>query len=261
MLKQVNNFKVEPIKLAQEDTREVLGKELFPRKYPNILICARKNSGKTNCIGAIIRACTTKDTHIIGFVSTCDKDPNWLAIREWLDKKKYQSDFNHSIFDDSGRNILAQLIDDLQKGDVEDEPEIKTQVLNIGEHKVIRKPKKPKKIIPKYLVIFDDLSNEMRNKHIPAMLRKNRHFQMMTISSSQYANDFHPSHMRNTDYFLLYSGLTDIKLEHYYTQADLNLAFDKFKEMYLKASDKKYSFFLIDTHNVFRKNFNEQFIL
>ncbi len=51
-----------------------------------------------------------------------------------------------------------------------------------------------------------------------------------------------------------------MKLETIHKDADVGIEYDEFEELYLTATEEKYSFLYIDTRNdSFRKGFSEQF--
>ena len=49
------------------------------------------------------------------------------------------------------------------------------------EDKEVKKKKEPV-----YIVIFDDLSSELKDKAVPYFMKRNRHFKTLCILSSQY---------------------------------------------------------------------------
>ena len=87
MIKKINNEAVIPFKVPKIDEKiPIKGYNLFPELYSNIFICAKKKSGKTVLIQNIIQKCCTRDTTIVVFCSTINKDKNWIAIRKWCKK-------------------------------------------------------------------------------------------------------------------------------------------------------------------------------
>ena len=56
---QINNVKVNPIKVANPETREVLGKDIQETCFSNTFLLAKKNSGKTtiNTLFKMIKEC------------------------------------------------------------------------------------------------------------------------------------------------------------------------------------------------------------
>ena len=79
-----------------------------------------------------------------------------------------------------------------------DEEEIKERVpsfIRLGDDEETEKEnkkRKPKYLAPDYILVFDDVSNELKARSIANLLKKNRHLKIKTIISSQYPNDLLP---------------------------------------------------------------------
>lgn len=87
-IKKINDVNVRPVRLLTEpDTRPFKGRKLFTDPYSNVFLCAKKKSGKTSVISRIIKESVGKDTTIIVFCSTVEKDQNWIAITDYCDRK------------------------------------------------------------------------------------------------------------------------------------------------------------------------------
>src|SRR5690349_21858491 len=82
---QINDVKINPIPVQTGNGRPK-GKDLFDELYANIMLVGKKKSGKSNTIFEILKRCATKNTALIVFCSTFEKDYNWLHIREWCKK-------------------------------------------------------------------------------------------------------------------------------------------------------------------------------
>ena len=262
-LKSINNFEVVPISIPKLELKNIKGSKLFPEIYSNVYLCAKKKSGKTSVIFNIIRECADKNTNVIVFCSTQNKDKNWIEIKKYLNEKKIPNEFYNSMLENG--NILTEIITDLQ-GQVSDEEsssEEEPELIKFQNKK--RKPKKKKKptiISPKYLIIFDDLSSELRKPEIAHLLKTNRHYKSKVVISSQYLNDLQPMSLRQIDYWLLFSGLPYEKLESVYKQADQSISFEQFYDLYKDATQERFSFFYIDTTNdTYRRNFNQEYQL
>jgi hypothetical protein len=118
------------------------------------------------------------------------------------------------------------------------------------------KRKKEKYIAPEFMIIIDDLSSELKSKHLVSLLKMNRHFQMKCVVSSQYPLDLLPEARKNMDTVILFKGHTEQKLETIYKDLDIGLPFELFVKLYKNATREKYSFFYIDCRNdVYKKNF------
>lgn len=269
--KQLNNISVKAIPQigAGVDTRPIKGFNLFPEIYANVFLCAKKKSGKTSVIYKIIKSCATKDTHIISFVSTLQKDSGWLGIKKYCDDHGIQFTGHTSIMD--GKiDKLTELVEELQntapEEGTQDEPKSKPRSLILCDSDDDDDDEKPKKKSkyrsPAYIIIFDDLSTELKTKSLVSLLKKNRHFLAMTITSSQYLNDLLPESRKQIDYFLVFKGQPEQKLDTIYKDADLSISFDEFKDIYQDATKEQYSFLYVDTRDdSFRRNFSQKIIL
>ncbi|MDR3597001.1 MAG: hypothetical protein P4L60_19840, partial [Clostridium sp.] len=146
-LKKINDESVNEVPhMGKKDSRPIKGSRLFDEIYANILLVARKKSGKTSCIFKIIQECCTKDTTIVAFVSTLHKDASWQSIQEYCDTKDIPFIGHTSITDEEGHNQLADLVKHLPaKMEVpEEDPEDKQRVVLFNE-KDETKPKKERK--------------------------------------------------------------------------------------------------------------------
>ncbi len=109
-------FKLEKIKAPievlkpQNNDDLPLGHQYINHAYPNILLLAKKNSGKTNIIYNILKKCANKHTEIVIFCPTWELDDTYRQILEYLDSKGIP----HQQF----KNIdnLKDLMDSYDKG-------------------------------------------------------------------------------------------------------------------------------------------------
>jgi len=275
---RINDVTVDKVPLLnEEDKRPVKGGALFSELYANVFLCAKKKSGKTSTIYKIIKESVGRSTHIIAFVSTLYKDANWKSIRKWCEMKGVEFE-GHTSLNEEGVDMLDELVNRLQdeaKFD-EEEEEISRRVSKlerkVGIHKCPvqidgesdeddedkqKKKKKEKYRAPEYLVILDDLSNELKSRSLVTLLKKNRHFKAKILLSSQYLNDLLPEARKQLDYFLVYRGQPEKKLDEIYRDADVNVDKEEFYDIYKFATEKEYSFLYIDTKtSEFRRNFN-----
>lgn len=262
MLKAINDVKVVPINVPKLDEKRIVGSKVFPEIYANIYISAKKMSGKTNAIFTIIKQCCDKNSNVIVFCSTCNKDTNWIEIKKYLEIHDIPSKFYDSIVDGEA-NHLKELIEIMS---VEDEPEEEEEIdlephLIFADEEIRIKLKKPKKISQKYLIIFDDISAELKDPNVSVLLKQNRHYKSKVIISSQYVNDIVPQSRRQIQYYLLFGGINDLKLNELYTNMDLPITFIKFCELYKDATKERFNFFYVDTSGKYRKNFNLAYVI
>ena len=126
-LQKINNQRVKKIHLPKKDTRPVKGFEICEEVYANIFLCARKKSGKTSALFKIMKECSDKNTIFIIFCSTCYKDPNWIQIRKYFEKKKMEVNVFTSIYE-NGEDQLDKLIVTLKEEAKQKEEDDKEEV-------------------------------------------------------------------------------------------------------------------------------------
>ncbi len=131
--------------------------------------------------------------------------------------------------------------------------------------KEVRKQKKKKEgkyLAPQYMIIFDDLSSELKSRSLLSLLKFNRHFKSKLIISSQWLHDLLPESRKQIDLFLIFKGFPEDKLALIYKDSDSSIPFELFYKIYKKATVLPHSFMYIDTReDEFRRNFDCKFIL
>lgn len=269
-LKQINDEVVKPTKfqVGNGDERPIKGENLFSELYANIFTLGKKKSGKTTVINKIVKDCSTKETTVIVIASTVDKDIEYKAMKAYCDRKGIEFQGYTSMKEDDV-NVLDALITKLQReaaqiDDMDVEPN-KQQGLGLFEDEDDedgKKPKKPKYRAPRYIIIFDDISNELRSPILVKLMKMNRHFLLKLCINSQYCNDLLPSQLRQLDYCLVFKNETEDKLMKLHKDLDLALDFSVFLNLYHNATHDKFNFFYIDVRNEkYRKNFNYEYKL
>jgi hypothetical protein len=261
MLKTINSVKIKLVNIPKIDPNNIVGYELFPEIYSNIFIVAKKKSGKTNVIFNIIEKCVDKNSTVIVFCNTYAKDSAWLAIQKYLDDKKIPNLFYSGIAEGNENHLaslLGMMANDVEEIPKEEKPE---PFIDFGDKIIKVRIKKPKKISQKYLIIFDDVSSELKDHGVATLLKQNRHYKARVIISTQWPLDISPPSRRQMQYYLLFGGLNDEKLEELYRNSDLNISFEKYLELYKFATAEKYNFFYIDTDHKYRVKFNKEFVI
>lgn len=276
-IKKINDAIVRPTRFIAGqgfiDHRPIKGVELFSELYANIDIIAKKKSGKSVVVGKIIRSCATPETTVMVFCSTLDKDKEHLAIKKYCESKNIHY-VGYSSLKDEDIDVLDVLIKKLQfDAKKEQEPESDEEEQK-GKGIVLfdsseseeeddeHKKRKNKFIAPEFIIILDDLSNELKSKTLVKLLKMNRHYKMKVIVSSQYANDLLPESIKQMDYCLLFRGEPEAKLEKLHKDLDLAITIEMFKKIYYNATEKPYSFLYIDVRNeLYRRNFTHEYDL
>lgn len=278
-LEKINHEKVKPIKLnnLDNDKRKWKGHRLFSNNLSNIFLCAKKRSGKTCTIFKILKECSNTNTNIIVFSSTCNKDSNYIAMKKYFKKKSISFICNESLIDDDKSNLLEDFLNEIKvenkdesdSDDEEKEMDRKNQELKyamfgkgIDDDENEPKERRNKYKTPNYVFVLDDISTELKNKAVIKLLKQNRHYNAMTLISSQYMNDLDPQSRRQLDYLILFKGHRPDKLEIIYKDTDLSIEYETFLDLYKNATERPYSFLYVDIRNdEYRKNFNYKYIV
>lgn len=238
---KINNIQIEPVEGGENfDPKKIIGYDYFNQPFCNIFIVARKNSGKTTLIYNILRHIIDpkykKKQHVHFFVGTIKQDRIYDSIKELLDYNEINYDENDSLYDPStGDNLVEKMmkeIDDIDKDNY-----------SYAEH----------------IIIFDDLSLELKTANIiPVLMKENRHLKSKIIISSQYITDIIPAARSQVDYCLTFYGLSNRNLYDLYNSLNIWIPeYDTFKELYLAVTKPAYNFLYIDNVlKVFRANFN-----
>jgi len=266
-VKKINNIVVKPPQILDKtkDPRPVKGRELLPECYGNTFICSKKKSGKSVTIFNILRHCVGRDTTVIVFCSTLYKDPVYKGIMDMCKKNNINFMGYTSMKDDEGDHLkdLVDVLKEKAEQEYNDNDEEKAVVKSKylfeedNDDAKEKKPRKTKYHAADYIVILDDLSNELKSPVLTTLLKNHRHFRMKCIISSQYYLDLLPASRTQLDQVFIFNGITEDKLIAIHKDADLTVSYTQFKHMYDWATKDKYNFFYVDCRNsTFRKNFN-----
>ena len=264
--KEINHIKIKPVVHLALESHEILGFDYFPTLYSNIYICSRRRSGKTTLIYNILKHCASKRTNVVFFCSTIHRDSTYKLILEMLEKKKVNV-MTYDHFLNGKQNILNGIIEKLNidletkeekeriKLDKSEQP-IPKLVLFPVEASIEKKEKKPKKLAPEYIFVFDDLGNDLRHPAITQLFTTSRHYKAKVIVSSQYIHDLSNSCIKNLDY----TSFNRENLLVLFESLDLSIDFELFEQLYQDATAQPFIFLYVDSRdNTYRKNFNREY--
>ncbi len=281
---KINTLQVKAApKWGGDDPRPPRGQDLFNTTFFSAFFAAKKKSGKTSNIFFTLSRIISRSTTLIVFCSTVHKDPTWIYMIKFFKAKGIAVE-THTSLKENGVDLLAELVRDLEvefpadqeSEDEELDPKEQLKQQGLGLVQAILKfnsppqegtgkdgkPKKTKYRERKYIVVLDDLSTELKSKSLVSLLKNHRHFEMAVLISSQYYLDILPESRIQLDYFLIYKGQTEEKLQAIYKDADLDIEYDVFQKLYKDATEEPYSFLYVDARNCeFRKNYNEKYNL
>jgi len=270
--KEINKITIKPVVHLALESHEILGYDYFPTLYSNIYICSRRRSGKTTLIYNILKHCTSKRTNVVFFCSTIHRDSTYKLILEMLEKKKVNV-MTYDHFLNGKENILNGIIEELNndletkeeeeriKLDNSEQPKLKAVLFPVEESKE-RKERKPKKLAPEYIFVFDDLGNDLRHPAITQLFKTSRHYKAKVIVSSQYIHDLSNSCIKNLDYTLIFKSFNREKLLVLFESLDLSIDFELFEQLYQDATEQPFNFLYVDSRdNTYRKNFNKEYLI
>ena len=268
----LNNVVVKPLvnTVGNIDITKVKGGKLIPTVYNCTFLCAKRASGKTSTLAEILLRTSDKKTQFYVFCPTTKVDSSWITLIDKLESRGNVVNVFDSIIDGK-----VNLLNEIMADSIPEESKIKADddetkplgiKLNFGDE--IKKKKqeyKPKKIAPKHIFVFDDISGELKNPALVSLLKKSRHFLSAVYISSQYIHDLQPQSIKQLDYFLCFRSFSADKLEHIYKLLDLSIGLDKFVNIYeycFRDPNDRFSFLYIDVRNQkFRKNFNKNLVI
>ena len=244
----------------EKNTKPHLGHKILNNCFSNVALIAQKNSGKTSAVFEMIKQCANENTKgVIFFVSTLYNDDSYTNIITYLEKKKIPVVEYTSIFSESdGHDQLLEIVTDLKNDAMKRKADEKKKRLADmkggcdcdGKPKYIfdhmeglgEKPKKESKyIVPEYIFVIDDLSEEVKSKSLTVLLKKNRHFKCMTIISTQSNIDLSQSQKKQLNVWLIWKAEDKSKMKTVYNNADIGgiMPFSYFMWMYTQATEPK----------------------
>lgn len=182
----INDIHIAPVvpNGGEPDLAKIKGSDFIPSLYANVFICAKKRSGKTNVIHAMIKHLVSPQTKVFIFASTVYKDKTWRVIRKMLDQEEVEYEAFTSFLDDDGSSLIPDILKDPNAVPEESKPNPSDpwsrvraensfsqrfdQTLRqarpvdrgflFGTHQDVEpKPKKPRFQSPEFLFVFDDL--------------------------------------------------------------------------------------------------------
>jgi hypothetical protein len=271
-LKKINDVNIKPLVVKgykkEEDKRPIKGSELFPILYSSGLILAKKNSGKTVTVGNAIKRCASKkNTTVIVFCSTVDKDEGHILIKKLCKSKGIKYVAHKSLLADDGSNILKAYMDELKvhgQDDSDNEENDNTELMKLFNRDgddIDEKTRKEKYQTPEFIFVFDDLSGELKNPMMSKFMKEHRHYHSKIIISTQYVHDLPPACLKQLDYCLCFKSLSDEKIKKLQGDLDLSVNPDDLLSMYKDATKKQYSFLYICARagEEYRQNFNKKY--
>jgi len=219
----MNSFVVRPIPINTQHNK-YRGQQILPIKHANIIIVARKASGKTCLVSALLDHLLEKGECVSIFCATHDKDPSYEHIKKNLEKNESPLFCAHDIVDAQGECLITRFLDADKKGE-------------------------------SYTNVLDDLTDTCRAPIISRLMMTNRHHLARNIISVQSVVSLLPASWKQADYVFLLGGLETSRLQKIYDVLTLHTSFETFMRAYEHATRIKYDFLCIDINrNLFIHN-------
>jgi len=290
--KKINNVVVKPFVTADAG-KPPRHFDLFGMvEYPNIGIMSKKGSGKTSVLGTILTKSIGWGTEVTAFVPTGYQDDAWAKIRNYVQEKPRENCNKFTLYTeivdpDTKENHLKALLEEARRAskppeDEEEEEEDQEQQVELPSthlfpdcndsdqdgkededdeksmlEKVEKKIQRSKKMWPSRIIVFDDLSTDLRNPSVATLLKYNRHLHAMIIISSHQLTDMTPAAISNLDFVLLFQNVEESYLLRLKKRVGLRCNDETFMKFYNHATKEKYHFLYINTRDqTFRKDFN-----
>ena len=113
------------------------------------------------------------------------------------------------------------------------------------EQKIEMKERKPNKLSPEYIFIFDDLGNDLRLACLSQLFKTSRNYKAKVIVSSQYIHDLSNSAIKNLNYTLIFKSFYKEKLLVLFEALILSIDFEEFEKLYLDATAQSFNFYML----------------
>lgn len=272
---KINNLNV--INPNEKDNREILHKNLVNCKYPILLLCGKKGSGKSWLLYNILMysvLINNPGCNIFIFSWSINKDPVYKKLIKKFEKYKFVKLHLYEDIIINGVNILNWVIDKILT------PEKQNNMFNDETLKLWNKNKikeKEEEKIPyeklpfiawENIFIIDDMSHLLKNikykEWLSRLASTNRHMKSMVIMCIHKYKEVLPVIIReNANILILFRGYSKEKLETIFSDCwTRQLDFKTMYKCYMDATENPYNFFYLnlDTWEM-RKNFNEQYLI
>jgi hypothetical protein len=257
----------------------VLGGAFVPHLYCSSSLVGRVGSGKTSWLFNALDQCAGPETVVLIFSSTIYSDKGWIAILKWLEENRIAHSAYTSIYqtgkDGQRRNLISEFMEgcvaqgkiDLAKRESEGKAKPYEPGTPLGGNWGTEKDqKKEKEFLPTldpylvkiggvkyqyapFILIFDDLAEDLRDKQVDLLVRKYRHFHTKIFISSQHYVDANSPSRQNIRLWILFGGLGPSKLKLVYEASGPDCSLEKFERRYADATAEKYSTLVIDVEN------------
>lgn len=266
--KRITKFKVEVPYIANQNEKW-RGKAIFPdRRYFVCSILAKRRSGKTCLLYSLLKHFVTKNCIVLFFCASINKDPTYLALKDYLQSKGIPYQANSHFIEDEV-NFIDAFMKKAEEADEDDEEKTEgsengpksdcqkmfeaqmsgmhPQEIAIELEKEQGDEKKPKKKQPtEYIICFDDLSSDLRHPSLQKLCKNSQHYRCKILMSSQAITDLHPAVHSQIDYCCLFGRFNKKSLSQIYERLQPPESPEVFEYVYKDTTSAPYQFLTID---------------
>lgn len=299
---KVNNIDVLP--LPKPKSKKIVRSSIFKSPFTTTALISKRESGKTTTLAAIIkdtieffpmrkRGSDSKPSKKCLFGDECSDpnkieyyrpitvfifcgsihtDSNYKTIIDMLNEMRvdsYVTSISTMDQENTKLNLIGRLIQWLQKkcnsdnsDDDDDDDYVLPENLDPKEANKFNMPHV--KNGSDVLIIFDDLSSEIRNNpKIRTLLKLSRNLRCVNvIISTQTAKDLTPDSLQQIDNLLLWTKVNDENLKHLHESCSIGIPYIEFVRIYKDATREPFSFLYCDLRrDKFYRKFNDLYLL
>lgn len=269
--KKVNDYAISVPKIEESD-KEWKGMDCLDIQYFVMAILGKRRSGKSTLIYSILKYFATTKTVVIFFCPTFAKDPTYKSIRMFLQKKGITYTDFQSIENEGVNNVsllmktFEEKTEDTDEEKLIEDEEKKTDKQNkksgckFKESPTKENKKKVKQ--PEFIIIFDDISQEIKNKAVNTLCKNSRHYKAKVILASQSITDIHPHTYAQLDYCAVFKNFNNEQIKQIYERIQPDISIEEFQTLYTAITNEKdkkghSSFMFVDRANTqIRENLN-----
>jgi hypothetical protein len=243
----------------------VMGEDIIPEQFYNIVMFGTTGSGKTVLINHLIRHTIDKRTTVHIFSETFTIDCVWRSIAKYMDKEEIHYIHHNSI--GKGGEKLKSIMSEI-KSEVRAKRDMYNMKRRAKEHKTVsvsdfmtpfcgltltndptdedhdmRMEKKAKESVPQFLLILDDLDeHELRSLAVNNVLKKDRHYRTSAIVSTQHVVQFNKQACAQLSELVLFGGFNSHVLKQLHQRLPIKCSVKELEEFYDANCPTKHDF-------------------
>jgi hypothetical protein len=210
---------------------------------------------------------------VVFFSTTHTADANYVYIKNWLDQRGQPNVFYSAIIEDGLSNVDA--LTDLMEARAHAEQDsalnkpkkAHSTMSKLGLFDDVKAPEKDTahaKKAPRYFIVFDDISNELRKtKSVQTLAKHMRHYGCKIVICSQSPKDIDPATAAQVDFWCIFKGFGEAAMEEVFDKLDFSgLDFPSFFKIYREVTkgDQHHFLYVDKVHTQLRMDFDQKII-